>query len=182
MKKRSAVIILLLSMVMMLVFVISKSGQLSMEGNYYDNVTDFGVKKETDEEKISPLAQAYFRDITYEIIDMDKENMKATVKVSVPRVTDVLVEIVNQVLENNSEADAEQIKECVVRELQYELENNELSKTTETLVIPMERIFFEYNLKPGEEWYDFTMGQLEELYLEYFRLMIGELTNEIPDK
>lgn len=181
MKKRLLLIIFLLLTISFETFIIYKQGQLDITGNYYDNLADFGVEREDEKQESSPLAQAYLKGITYEIIDIDKENMKATVKVSVPQVTDVLVQIIDKILEENAQAEAAYIKECVIQELQSRLEKNVIPKATETLFIPLKKELFAYKLNPGEEWYDVIMGQLEEMYIEYFRLMIGEMTNEEPN-
>lgn len=181
MKKRLLLIGTLLLIIVAGVLFCYKQGQLETEGSYYENLSDFSVEDSNKKENHSPLAQAYMKSITYEIINVDTDSMNATVKVSVPQVSDTLVQIVDQVLADNPDANANQIKELVLIDFQNQLESDAIPREMETLIVPIERELFEYKLAPDATWYDFTMGQLEDLYLEYFRLMIGELTNEAPN-
>jgi len=89
--------------------------------------------------------------------------------------------MVDQALADNPNESVEQIKERIMLDFQNCLETDTLPRRTQTLTVPVERTFFEYRLAPDETWYDFTIGELDELYLEYFRMMIGELTNEASD-
>jgi len=180
-KKSYYLIGLLLLIIIAGVLFCYKQGQLKTEGSYYDNLSDFSVQDMGEKTERSPLAKAYMESITYEIIDMDKEAMNATVKVSVPQVSDALVQMVDQALADNPNESVEQIKERIMLDFQNCLETDTLPRRTQTLTVPVERTFFEYRLAPDETWYDFTIGELDELYLEYFRMMIGELTNEASD-
>lgn len=171
---------ILLIIATVVLFCYSK-GKLETEGSYYENLSDFKVEKSYEKENGSPLAQAYMKSITYEIIDVNKDSMTATVNVSVPQVSNTLIQTVDQVIAANPGVDAETIKELVMNDFQNQLEHNEIPLEMATLIVPIEQTLFEYKLAPDATWYDFTMGQLEDLYLEYFRIMIGELTNEAPN-
>lgn len=181
MKKRLLFLVFLMAVIIVALGFMYKQGQLKTQGNYYENISDFRVESDVGENNLSPAAQAYMESITYEIIDLDTDSLNATVEVSVPQVSDALVQIVAQVLRDYPDASSEQVKEYVFHDFQKQLENDELPRRTETLSVPVERTFFEYKLAPNSDWYQFTMGELEALYLEYFRMMIGEMTNEAPD-
>lgn len=180
MKKRP-VFVLLIVVIVVAVGFLYKQGQLKTQGNYYENISDFRVESDIGENDRSAAAQAYMESITYKIIDIDTDSLNATVEVSVPQVSEALVQTVAQVLRDYPDASSEQVKEYVLLDFQNRLENDELPRRTETLSVPVERTFFEYKLAPNSDWYQFTMGELEELYLEYFRVMIGGMTDEAPN-
>ena len=83
-------------------------------GSLYENISDFAVDSlgEPDE-----LTQAFLESVQYEIIDLDKENMTATVNISVPVITDELSNILDNVIAENNGKGYDDLKQIAESEL-----------------------------------------------------------------
>lgn len=159
--------------------------ELQMSGSYYDNITDFkraGNDTDVNEsvESMSGVAKSYLQSVTYEIKELDKENKIATLEVSVPNFTQVLPQIVSDVLAENEDASYEDLLQIVKSELEKVLSNENIEKTT-TVDLPIEENDGEYKLIYNEQWEQIVFGSLENMYIEYYRTMIGGLIDEIPE-
>ncbi len=162
------------------------SDELQMSGSYYDNITDFkyfGNDTNINEnmESVSGVAKSYLQSVTYEIKELDKENKLATLEVSVPNFTQVLSQIVSDVLAENEDASYVDLLQIVQSELENTLSNEDIEKTTSTVDLPIEENDGEYKLVYNEQWEQIVFGSLENMYIEYYRTMIGGLIDEIPE-
>lgn len=93
----SIIIVILVIGVLIFFFVFKGDDNygLKMSGTYYDNVSDFG---DTNEDTLSGLPKAYLEHITYEITEIDKNKMIATLVVSVPDITGILPSLIDQIM------------------------------------------------------------------------------------
>lgn len=162
------------------------SSELQMSGSYYDNITDFkraGNDTDVNESVVSTsgVAKSYLQSVTYEIKELDKENKVATLEVSVPNFTQVLPQIVSDVLAENEDASYEDLLQIVQSEMEKALSNEDIEKKTTTVDLPIEENDGEYKLIYNEQWEQIVFGSLENMYIEYYRTMIGGLIDEIPE-
>ncbi len=162
------------------------SSELRMSGAYYDNITDFkrtGNDTNVNEsmENMSGVAKSYLQSVTYVITGLDKENKVATLEVSVPNFTKVLPRIVTDVLAENENASYENLFQLVQSELEKALSAEGIEKTVATVDLPIEENNGEYKLVYNEQWEQIVWGSLEDMYIEYYRVMIGGLIDEIPE-
>lgn len=162
-----------------------KSNELQMTGSYYDNIDFFKTAGDSsddneDAEITSDLVKSYFQGITYEIVELDKDNKFATVNVSVPDLTKILPQIISDVLTKNPDATYDELLSIVQSKLEKELTSDGAEKNTTTLDLPIEEKDGKYLLIYNEQWEEIVFGSLEEMYLDYYRTMIGGLPDETP--
>lgn len=180
------VIVSLLALLMMSLTTSCATSGLQMSGSYYDNIADFkraGNDEDVSEsmENISGVAKSYLQSVTYEIKELDKDNEIATLEVNVPNFTQVLPQIVSNVLVENEDASYEDLLQIVQSELEKTLSNDGIEKITTTIDLPIEEKNSEYKLIYNEQWEQIIYGSLENMYIEYYRAMIGGLIDEIPE-
>ena len=183
---KRVIVVLLVLLTMSLTTSCNKGGeskQLQMSGSYYDNFADFkGVEHEADVnesvESISCVTKSYLQNVTYEIKKLDKENKVATLEVSVPNFTQVLPQIVSNVLTENENVAYEELLEIVQSELEKTFSNESVEKTKTIIDMSIEEIDGEYKLVYNEQWEQIVFGSLENMYIEYYRTMIGGLKFE----
>lgn len=180
--------ILALSMVILILCSLASCGKkkkgLAMSGSYFDNISDFAdteYQDTTSVEEVSGVTQAYLQGVTYEIVELDEENKVATLDVSVPNFTKVLPQIVTDVMAENEEASYDELLQIVQEELEKALSDESVEHTTATIELPFEEVDGEYKLIHNEEWEQLVFGGLQEMYVEYYRTMIGGLLDEIPE-
>lgn len=162
------------------------SSELRMSGSYYDNITNFkhvGNNANVNEsvESMSGIAKSYLKSVTYEIKKLDKDNEIATLEVGVPNVTQVLPQIVFDVLAENKDASYEELLQIVQSKFEKMLSNEGIEKIVTTIDLPIEKNDGEYKLIYNEQWEQIVFGNLENIYIEYYRTMMGEVINEIPE-
>ena len=183
MKKKKVVITIIISFCVILVsaivaFKLSSGNLYGIEksGNLYDNISDFAV---LSEETPDELTQAYLESITYKIINFDKEKMMATVEMQVPQISDELSKVLDKIISENKDAEYNELKSLVKKELTNVLKSNRSDKSTNTLIVSVENINGFYQIIPSQEWNDLITGNLEQLYMEYIKTLIGGMTDEI---
>lgn len=157
---------------------------LQMSGSYYDNISDFAgtdIQESATVEDASAITKAYLQGVTYEIIELDKDNGVATLEVSVPNFTQLLPQIVTNVLAANEGASYEELLQIVQSEVEKALTDEGVEKTITTIDLPVEERNGEYKLIYNEQWDQIVFGSLEDMYIEYYRTMIGGLIDEIPE-
>ncbi len=164
----------------------NSSNELQMSGSYYDNISDFkhtgnDIDVNESEENTSSVAKSYMQSVTYEIKELDKDNEIATLEVSVPNFMQMLPQIVSDVLAENEDASYEDLLQIVQSELEKALSKEDIEKTTTTVDLPIEENDGEYKLIYNEQWEQIVFGSLENMYIEYYRTMIGGLIDEIPE-
>lgn len=157
---------------------------LTMSGSYHDNLSDFINEDGDMSDSLSNstgVTKAYLQGITYNIEDLDRENRIATLTISVPNLAEALPQTVTKVMAENPDASYEELLLMVQNELNNLLTNDELEITTTTLDLPFDEIDGEYKLIYNEQWEKIVFGRLEEMYIEYYRTMIGGMIDEIPE-
>lgn len=143
---------------------IAHAKKLGLEGGYENDVTE-----------------AYLQSVTNEIIELDIDNGVATVEVSVPNLTEFLPQAVTNVLKSNEGTPYEELLQIVQSEVKNVLSNEEFEIITTTIDLPVKEINSEYKPVYNEQWEVIVFGGLEDMYLEYYRTMIGEISDEIPE-
>lgn len=151
---------------------------LSEKGILYDNVTDFEVNADT--EHTSSLSQAFIKEITYEIIEIDEADMTATVVVSVPVISEKLSDVVDNVIINNQNMEYDELLSSVKDKFQAALELDDLPKKETTIELSIKNTDNGYKLVPNDEWNQVIYGDIENMYLDYLKTLIGGMTNENP--
>ena len=157
---------------------------LQLKGSYYENITDFtqeSADTEVNAESITGVAKAYMQGVTYTVTDLDEEAQVATLEVSIPNFVDVLPSIVDEVLAENEGAEYEELLNMVQTRTEEALSSEDIACTSSTITLPIEEINGEYKLVYNEQWDQVVFGALQDLYLEYYRTMIGGLLDEIPE-
>mgnify|MGYP000573426068 FL=1 len=126
------------------------------------------------------LTQSFLESVQYEIIDIDKENMTATVDISVPIITDELSNIFDNVIAENNEKDYDDLKQIAKSELSNMLNSSQLENKKSKLTLQIKEINGSYKLVPSEEWNRELTENLENLYMSYLDSLIGGVTDEMP--
>lgn len=178
--------ILALCMVILMLCSMTACGkkELQMSGSFLDNITDFTDAQHQaapDREEISGVARAYLQGVTYEIRELDEERGIATLEVRVPCFTEALPRIVADVLAEHGDAAYDEQLALVRAELEKALSDKNAEKTTTTMELPFEEVDGAYKLIYNEAWETAVFGSLEEMYIAYYRTLIGGLSDEIPE-
>lgn len=181
-KRILIVVAILVSIVLVLIFLATQllrenSFGLKESGSLYENISDFalGSSGEPDE-----LTQSFLKSVQYEIIDIDKENMIATLDISVPVITDELSNILDNVIEENNGKGYSDLKEIAKSELSSLFSSSQIENEKSTLTLQIKEINGSYKLVPSEEWNKVLTENLENLYISYLKSLIGGMTDEIP--
>lgn len=151
---------------------------LSEKGTLYDNISDFEVNADT--EHTSSLSQTFLKEITYEIIEIDEDKMIATVIVSVPDISEKLPDVVDNVIIDNQNMEYDELLSSVKENFQTALESDDLPKKETTIELSIENTDDGYKLVPNDEWNQVIYGDIENMYLDYLKALIGGMTNENP--
>jgi len=151
---------------------------LSEKGILYDNVTDFEVNADT--EHTSSLSRAFLKEITYEIIEIDEDKMTATIIVSVPDISEKLPNVVDDAIIDNQNMEYDELLSSVKEKFQAALESDDLTKKETTIELSIKNADDGYKLVPNDKWNQVIYGDIENMYLEYLKTLIGGMTNENP--
>ena len=150
---------------------------LNETGSFYENISDFALDSSGEPDE---LTQSFLESVQYEIIDIDKENMTATVDISVPVITDELSNILDNVIAENNGKDYDDLKQIAKNELSSMLSSSQLENKKSTLTLQIEEINGSYKLVPSEEWNRVLTENLENLYMSYLESLLGGMTDEVP--
>ncbi len=186
------VLAFLLTIVIMCFFVsCSKEGTanghgLQMSGSYLDNIADFKSTQdhvEMDDGTQSPsgVAKAYLQAVTYEIKELDEDSNVATLEVCIPNFAQVLPQIITKAIAENEGSSYEELMEIVRIEMEAALLDENIATTTEEITLPVEEADGKYVLVYNEQWEQAVFGNLQELYLESYRAMLGGVRDETAD-
>lgn len=181
-KRILIVVVILVSIVLAVILLATQllrqnSFDFKESGSLYENISDFAVDSlgEPDE-----LTQSFLESVQYEIIDIDKENMTATVNISVPVITDELSNILDNVITENNGKGYDDLKQIAESELASMLSSSQLKNEKSTLTLQIEEINGSYKIVPSEEWNKVLTENLENLYMSYLESLIGGMTDEMP--
>lgn len=150
---------------------------LKKSGSFYENMSDFAVASSQEPDE---LTKSFLEGIKYEIKNIDQENMTATVDISIPVISDELSTVLDKVIEENSGKEYDEIKEIAESELSDVFKSNQIESRETTMIFQIEKIDGSYKLVPPEEWNQVLTENLESLYMDYFKLLIGGMTDEVP--
>ena len=153
------------------------SYNLEKSGSLYENMSDFAIESSQEPDE---LTKSFLEGIKYEITNIDKENMTATVDISVPIITDELSNIFDNVIAENNEKDYDDLKQIAKSELSNMLNSSQLENKKSTLTLQIKEINGSYKLVPSEEWNRELTENLENLYMSYLDSLIGGVTDEMP--
>ena len=153
------------------------SFDLKESGSLYENISDFALDSSGEPDE---LTQSFLESVQYEIIDIDKENMTATVDISVPVIADELSHILDNVIAENNGKDYDDLKQIAESELSSMLSSSQLENEKSTLTLQIEKVNGSYKLVPSEEWNKVLTENLENLYMSYLESLIGGMTDEMP--
>lgn len=183
-KGKKIFIIIIISLIVVMVsksciirLVNGNSYGLKKSGNLYDNISDFSVQFE---ENPNELVQVYLRNITYEIKNINKEEMRVTIEVQIPQISDELSNILDTVISENKDMGYDEQKTRAKKVFIDMLKSEKLNKKTETLICSVKKIDGSYKIIPSQEWNVILTENLEEQYMEYFKILIGGMSDEIP--
>ena len=150
---------------------------LKKSGSFYENMSDFAVASSQEPDE---LTKSFLEGIKYEIKNIDQENMTATVDISITVISDELSTVLDKVIEENSGKEYDEIKEIAESELSDVFKSNQIESRETTMIFQIEKIDGSYKLVPPEEWNQGLTENLESLYMDYFKLLIGGMTDEVP--
>ena len=181
-KRILIVVVILVSIVLAAILLVTQllrkhSFDLEESGSLYENISDFALDSSGEPDE---LTQSFLESVQYEIIDIDKENMTATVDISVPVITDELSNILDNVIAENDGKDYDDLKQIAEGELSSMLSSSQLEKEKSTLMLQIEEINGSYKLVPSEEWNKVLTENLENLHMSYLEALIGGMTDEMP--
>lgn len=150
---------------------------LKKSGSFYENMSDFALSGsgETDE-----LVKAFLKGVQYEITGIDKENMTATVDVSVPDISNELSKILDNITAENSEKDYEEQKQIAESKISSILSSNNIETVKSTVNFQIVKVDGSYKLGSSEEWNRALVENLENLYISYLKTLLGGMTDETP--
>lgn len=151
---------------------------LNEKGTLYDNASDFEINSDT--EHLSSLSKSFLKKISYKIVEIDEDKMIATVVVSVPDISQNLPEFVDNAIINNNNMEYDELLAFVKKQFQTTLESEDWPQKETTMELSIKETEDGYKLVPNDEWNKVIYGDIENLYLEYLKTLIGGMTNEIP--
>ena len=169
--------IVLVAILLMTQLLRENSFDLKESGSLYENISDFALDSSGEPDE---LTQSFLESVQYEIIDIDRENMTATVNISVPVITDELSNILDNVIAENNGKDYEDLKQIAESELSSIFTSSQLENEKSTLTLQIEEINGSYKLVPSQEWNKVLTENLENLYMSYLESLIGGMTDEMP--
>lgn len=127
--------VLVVAIVLAIIFLVPQllnkgSFGLKNSGSLYENISDFAVdfSGEPDE-----LTHSFLKSIQYEITAIDKENMTATVEISVPILSDELSAIIDDIIKENGSANYDDLKQLVANELISRFSSSQFENKQSTL-------------------------------------------------
>lgn len=181
-KRIFLLVVILASIVLVAILLVPQllrknSFDLKESGSLYENLSDFVLDSSGGPDE---LTQSFLESIQYEITDIDKENMTATVDISVPIITDELSNILDNVIAENSGKDYDDLKQIAESELESMFSSSRLENEKSTLTLQIEKIDGSYKLVLSEEWNKVLTENLENLYISYLESLIGGMTDEMP--
>lgn len=181
-KKVFIIIIIVLIVVIACVICIPKlldgnSYGLKKSGTLYDNISDFSILSEDNPDE---LTQTYLKSITYQITNIDKKEMMATIEVQIPQISDELSNTLDKVISENKDTGYDELKSQAEKAFADTLKSEKFNKNTEIVILPIEKIDGSYKIIPSQEWNALLTENLEELYMEYLKTLIGGMTDEMP--
>ena len=151
---------------------------LNETGSFYENISDFALDFTSEPDE---LTKSYLENIQYEIIDFDKENMTATINVSIPVINNELSDILDKVITENSGKDYEELKQIAETELTDLLNSGQLEKEKSTLTLQIIEDDGSYKFVPSDGWNETLTANLENLYMNYLKSLIGGMSNETSE-
>lgn len=172
------VVVIAIIAVSAILIINNKPYGLSKKGTLYDNISDFEVNADT--EHTSSLSQAFLKEITYEIIEIDEDEMIATVIVYVPDISEKLPDVVDVAIIDNQNMEYDKRLSSVKEKFQVALESEDLPKKETTVELSIKNTDDGYKLIPNEEWNQVIYGDIENMYIDYLKTLIGGMTNENP--
>ena len=181
-KKVFTIIIIVLIVVIACVISIPKlldgnSFGLKKSGSLYDNMSDFSIRSQDNPDE---LTKTYLESITYQIINIDKKEMMATIEVQIPQISDELSNTLDKVISENRNTEYDELKSLAEKAFADTLKSEKLNRNTVTVTLPIEKIDGSYKIIPSQEWNALLTENLEELYMEYLKTLIGGMTDEMP--
>lgn len=181
-KKTITMVIVVVAMIAIAVLTIPKllignSYGLSESGSLYENISEFDFASSGE---MDGLTKSFLNCVKYEITNIDKQAMMATVDINVPVISDGLSEILDKVIAENNDSDYEELKEIAEKELSNLLESNQIEYEKTTITLMIEKVDGDYKLIPTDEWNQILVKNLEELYMDYLKLLMGGMTDEMP--
>lgn len=150
---------------------------LKKSGSFYENMSDFALSGLGDTDEIT---KAFLKGVQYEITSIDKENMTATVDVSVPDISNELSIILDNVTSENSEKSYEEQKQIAESKISSMLSSNNIETVKSTVNFQIVKVDGSYKLGSSEEWNRALVENLENLYISYLKTLLGGMTDETP--
>ncbi|MEE0762618.1 MAG: hypothetical protein UIM27_06560 [Acutalibacteraceae bacterium] len=180
-RKRFRIVFMVIIVVVIAIFFLWQStGRdsfgLRKSGSLYENMSDFSLNSTGNPDE---LTQTFLENIKYEVKNIDKEEMVATVEVSVPIISNELSNVIDNVISENSEKNYDELKQIVKNELISILKSERIETQKTVLSLTIEKIDNSYKFVPSEEWNELLTKDLENLYLSYLEILIGEMDNEV---
>lgn len=172
MKKGGMILTVLLVIVLYGCGVVDKQNNgLILQGNCYENMSDFLNYSEMVD--VSDLSQAYLKNISYEIKDIDEDKMIVTIDVTVPNVTDILTEIIHFTVESNEyEVSYTDLKNIVEDKFVEKLLDGKFELESSTIQLPLEDVNGVYKIVTTDEFTELIYGDIVKAYFDVF-LAIG---------
>lgn len=174
----SIVVVLVIAMALMVSQLLNRNSyNLKKSGSLYENMSDFAIESSQEPDE---LTKSFLEGIKYEITNIDKENMAATVDISVPIISDELSKILDKVIEENSGKEYDELKKIAESELSSIFKSDQVEYKKTSVILQIEKIDGSYKLVPTEEWNQILTENLESLYMDYLKSLIGGMTDEMP--
>lgn len=175
----SIIIVIVIAFIVAFRFMEKTSYGLEQIGNLYDNISNFNVTYgEMTKDTEGDWETCYLKAIEYEIVSINKDDMTATVNLSIPQISGILSDTIDKVLSGNTDTNYDDLKANVEQELGEALRLKRVEISTFTLILPIEKVDGTYKISPTDEWNKLVVGNIEKLYLEYLRALIGGMTDE----
>ena len=99
----------------------------------------------------------------------------------VPIISNQLSDILDGLEIENEEVDYEELKQTAEDRLASAIESAQTEFDTEIITFSIEKIDGDYKLVATEEWNEFLIRNLEDMYRGYLKTLIGGMTNEVPE-
>lgn len=177
MKKKIFITIISIVIILLLViFIIPQllnrtSFGLKKSGTLYENRSDFSVSYS---EETTGMSKAFLNSITYEITDVDKENMTADIKINIPDISDETINIIDSKIKENNGKEYDELRKEIQDDFESMLNSDKIKTQTETLTLPIEENDGSYKIMLTEEWDNVWLKYLKELYADFMKeLMEG---------
>ena len=121
------------------------------------------------------MAQAYLKNVSYKITNLDESEMMATIDIMIPNVTDTLSEIIDSIMKDDEQEESYiDLRDKVKDEFIEKLLNGEFELESSTIKVPIEEVDGVYKIVSTDELTELIYKDIITAYIEVISDIGGE--------